>query len=523
METFLAKRFLGFKSTINLARLTISGPDSVTFLQGQTTNCVQTLKIKDVQYNCLLNRQGRVESFFVLTRSNETEFCLWLEPQFLESTSKRLENYIVADDVALVSTGAQEYSIIGGSLNVKKYREHAELTPFLFFQEKVLLLENPVSNVFDIDLPELLPSEIKQLYLERGFFSLSSEAETQSLPMFNETMVSLIAWNHGKGCFLGQEVVQKIFTRRGAAQFPYILKAKENIKVDSSQVSLCAMKDKNLKVFGILFETHIFVMLPREFHIPGLELEISLSSKIYRTQVVALNPNSTVVDEIYHKAIELYALDSKHDEAIDLLKKLISSHDLQTQNLELLAEWHEALGAIYGKVNRFEEAMEQMQSVANILPNEVMPYTNLSLYAMKLGRIEEAEKYKEEATMKSFLKFGQEAKNKKQELEKNIAREKMFRDVLEIDEFDAMALCGLAEIALTKNEAQSALEKLQKLQAVDDKYTQSYILMGRAQESLGKIDEAKSTWQKGLSIAINKGELMPAQQIQSHLHKYSRP
>ena len=63
-------------------------------------------------------------------------------------------------------------------------------------------------------------------------------------------------------------------------------------------------------------------------------------------------------------------------------------------------------------------------------------------------------------------------------------------------------------------------EKYAEFDSTDDKNSQSYILLGLAQESLGLIEEAKSAWKKGLSIALGKGELMPAQQMQAQLQKY---
>ncbi len=111
MTTLLEKRFHGFKTKITSACIEITGTDAETYLQGQTTNCVKTLANNSSQYNCLLNRQGRIEAFFVLTKINSNKFLLWATPETLSSTQKRLEDFIIADDVELKIIPSQSYNI----------------------------------------------------------------------------------------------------------------------------------------------------------------------------------------------------------------------------------------------------------------------------------------------------------------------------------------------------------------------------------------------------------------------------
>lgn len=514
MTILLEKRFHGFQTSLELACIEVYGSDAEVFLQGQTTNCVKTLPNNFAQYNCMLNRQGRIEVFFVLTKISSNHFKLWIPANELLSTAKRLESYIIADDVELKNIQPTSYHLIGQS-GLKSPLENS--LPYLFLMEPVWLIEKLPSNY--AATPQLLKQEIKELFLSRGFYSIITPANTTQL--LNETIANEIAWNHDKGCFLGQEVVQKIFTRRGAASYPFALRIKKAVTI--SEEAEITLGDKKLSNLGVLERDDskmIFTLLPREYQLEGLTLELTVLGKNISAQVEKINIKQSLADEIYHRAIEYYSLESKDQEAVELLNKLISQSVYFKADSNTLAEWHEALGAIYGKMGKYVEAMDHMHKVAELLPDEVMPYTNLSLYAMKLGKIEEAEKFKEEATVKSFFKLGSEAKKVKVENEKILTREKMFKDVLEIDEYDAMALCGLAEIHLSRKESQAALDRIKKLHTIDEKYSQSYILMGLAQESMGDIDDAKNTWKKGLSVALSKGELMPAQQMQAYLQKY---
>src|SRR5690606_13729384 len=100
-------------------------------------------------------------------------------------------------------------------------------------------------------------------------------------------------------------------------------------------------------------------------------------------------------------------------------------------------------------------------------PKSVMAHTNKSMFLMRLGKIQEAEEEKSKATVKSFAAYGEEAKQKKAEAERvkkeredQDRRASMFRQVLDIDAEDSIALFGLGDIALERGELKEAREYL---------------------------------------------------------------
>ena len=122
--------------------------------------------------------------------------------------------------------------------------------------------------------------------------------------------------------------------------------------------------------------------------------------------------------------------------------------------------------------------------------------------------------------------FGQEAQVKKQlteELKKKdedvLRREKMFLQVLEIDEEDTIALYGMGDIFFQRKDYQSAINNLEKVIAVDPKYSTAYLLQGKAYEAIGQIDKARSVYQAGIILASKRGDLMPANEMQSRLNQ----
>jgi tetratricopeptide (TPR) repeat protein len=65
---------------------------------------------------------------------------------------------------------------------------------------------------------------------------------------------------------------------------------------------------------------------------------------------------------------------------------------------------YEVLGVIYARQNRFPEAIQVMQELESLNPNNQMALMNLSIFYMKLGEKEIAENYKAKSTVVEFQK-----------------------------------------------------------------------------------------------------------------------
>jgi folate-binding protein YgfZ len=83
------------------SRICLTGADRVRFLHGQVTNDVKRLKTGEGCYAAITTAKGKMESDLNICALQD-ELLLDLEPGLTDKVSRRLEKYIVSDDVQVV-------------------------------------------------------------------------------------------------------------------------------------------------------------------------------------------------------------------------------------------------------------------------------------------------------------------------------------------------------------------------------------------------------------------------------------
>jgi folate-binding protein YgfZ len=159
----------------------------------------------------------------------------------------RLQNHIVADDVAFhqETTGSMVLALGPATAQLAASCDHDSLFPLSIFGQRgfVTWSSEPV------DLPPLSPEEMAWRRIISGFPRWGLDVKAGQL--VTETTLVDIAVAHRKGCYLGQETVHKIQTRRGAAFAPMALEAVTEIADPESFPgrSFTIGEDKGGKVF----------------------------------------------------------------------------------------------------------------------------------------------------------------------------------------------------------------------------------------------------------------------------------
>ena len=224
------------------SRICLVGADRARFLHGQVTNDVKKLRAGEGCYAAITTAKGKMESdlnIFALA----DELLLDFEPGLAEKISQRLEKFIVADDVQIVDA-APHYGLLSvqGPKAVEVIRA-LNLFPEIPTQQlgsikisdatlgEIHLANNPRlgTNGFDLFVPnnslgavaDKLIAAAKQIdgravgwqafetaRIEAGVPRFGADMDETNIPL--ECGIESRAIVYNKGCYIGQEVINRI-------------------------------------------------------------------------------------------------------------------------------------------------------------------------------------------------------------------------------------------------------------------------------------------------------------------------
>lgn len=475
--------------------LRLRGKDCSTWLQRQLTQDVRELPSVGRSV-ARLDRAGHVNFYGVLLPAEDNSFDLVLPEELVEAFKSDLEKFVIMEEVFL-DEKIQKSLVF--------YGDHQKGHSIDFFGQLGSISIDSTHKV-DLELYELFCASCG---IPRFGVDFNATA------LVNETRLNELAVNYNKGCFLGQETAAKIQSRRGANNYPVLLRG------TSQCPSLGELKlgdEKIGQITSILEQTPnrwiANAILKRQWRVLGAKHDFGT---IENFPFYDFSTNAKKAHFLYLEGVKDF---EQNNEEL-ALKKLTRATYFDPN----FADAYEAIGVIHSRRGEHAKTIEWMDELLKVNPQSVMAHTNKSLAYMNLGEIEKAEEEKSQATFKSFAIFGNEAKQKKeqqaakeQELSELARREEMFNQVLAIDESDLIALFGLGDIAFKKEEYQRSLEYILKARASHPKHSQSILLHGKCLEKLGKSNEAREVYREGIKTASAQGELMPANEMQARLN-----
>lgn len=199
------------------AWLRVSGADAASWMQGQFTNDLRTLADGAI-YGLWLDQKGKVlADSFVLRAAGESGFRIASYFCPAAAIKKRLEEYIVADDVAVEDCtdgwagvallGEGWRGAIGGigpsSLIFRGRRIAAESWELIFPAASSSEIREKLAGAAEIGADELERRRIAD-----GMPAVPADIGPGDLP--NEGGIEAAAISYTKGCYLGQEVMSRL-------------------------------------------------------------------------------------------------------------------------------------------------------------------------------------------------------------------------------------------------------------------------------------------------------------------------
>jgi folate-binding protein YgfZ len=235
---------VGFLDLSFRSRICLTGTDRVRFLHGQVTNDVKGLPAGAGCYAALATAKGKMQSDLNIFRLPE-ELLLDFEPGLTEPISRRLEGFIVADDVQVTDV-APHYGLFSlqGPNAVAAFRTLGLFSELpgkaLSFVSVVdpglgelYLMNQPRLGTVGLDLfvpvaslgvmAERLLAAVKPLggrptgwqaletaRIEAGIPRFGQDMDETNLPL--ECGIETRAVSYTKGCYIGQEIINRVHT-----------------------------------------------------------------------------------------------------------------------------------------------------------------------------------------------------------------------------------------------------------------------------------------------------------------------
>ena len=215
------------------AWLTVTGEDRTRWLNGMVTNNITTLEPGKGNYNFLLNAQGRIQGdAYIFNVSNN----LLLSTSSTQSTtiSQLLEKFIIMDDVEIKISTGEGLAVVGptakstlDSLGISVPETQLSLSHSTFNNSPidVLFAYSPGVQRYELyaenlsalrkalenkGVPSAPPEAVEQLRILEGIPEYGKDIRDRDLPQeTNQTR----ALHFSKGCYLGQEIVERIRSR----------------------------------------------------------------------------------------------------------------------------------------------------------------------------------------------------------------------------------------------------------------------------------------------------------------------
>lgn len=226
------------------SRLCLVGTDRVRFLHGQVTNDIKKLRAGEGCYAALVTAKGRMESDLNIFNLTD-EVLLDFEPGLATRVTERLERFLVADDVQVVNV-APHYGLfsVQGPHSADAIRDLGLFTelpvqPFGSVKApdgslgEIYLAKNSRlgSDGFDVFVPTAGLNEVAQKLFAGvksfgarpcGWRAFESCRVAAGVPRFGvdmdetnlpqETGIEARAVSYSKGCYIGQEVLNRLHT-----------------------------------------------------------------------------------------------------------------------------------------------------------------------------------------------------------------------------------------------------------------------------------------------------------------------
>jgi folate-binding protein YgfZ len=198
----------------------VSGPEALSYLQGQLSQDVEALGVGGSAPSLLLQPTGKVDAWLRVTRIGEEELALDVDAGHGDALLARLRRFKLRTKAELTAQRWSGWALRGPSIERREGVSPAVLalpTAWPGIAGVDLLAE-------DVDLPagleEAPPEALEALRIECGVPAMGAELTDATIPAEAGQWLVDESVSFTKGCYTGQELVARIDSRGGNVPRP---------------------------------------------------------------------------------------------------------------------------------------------------------------------------------------------------------------------------------------------------------------------------------------------------------------
>jgi folate-binding protein YgfZ len=263
-------------------KIRMRGDDRARLLHSMTTNHIEQLQPGQGCYAFFLNAQGRILAD-VNVLCFEDHLLLDTEPETRHKILEHLERYIIADDVTLEDV-TEAWATIAVEGPRAAQALGLEIPPYSWVARGSAILARlsstggdgffvftPIAEKLQLDLPEATADDARTVRIEHGRPRYGDEITERYLVQETD---QLQAVHFSKGCYLGQEIVERV---RSLAKIHRVLR---RLEIDAQEPPPAGTKTEQAEIVSAAFSPALrktvamaYVKIP--FAEPGTEFLIN--------------------------------------------------------------------------------------------------------------------------------------------------------------------------------------------------------------------------------------------------------
>ncbi len=231
----------------------VTGPEALSFVHSQISQDIEDLAVGESRWSFVLQPQGKVDGLFRVTRTGDDSLLLDTETGQGQSLEDSIGRFKLRTKAEFSTSNTEMLMLRGpGAAATADNLTAATVLPAPWTGEDAVdvLSDEPkldvsvligAVSVRDVSVREVSADEFEGLRMKHGMPAIGTDIDKSTIP--NETGLLDLAVSFTKGCYRGQELVERINSRGGNRRLLHRLSTADGSPLSAGAAILAADRE----------------------------------------------------------------------------------------------------------------------------------------------------------------------------------------------------------------------------------------------------------------------------------------